>query len=476
MRLARAILLLALGCARETPQDASMSADGGGGDRDAGITDASTADAMTDVRLEDSGAPDASGRDRDAEAADAEGVPDAAALDCSDQTVRCVGVGREYGSIQDAADSAEPGDEILVFEGSYAGFEVSTNGSSAAPIVFRAVGTVVIDRPASTGDGIRLQNVSYVHVDGFEIESPDERCIAARGATPEAPMRGLLIRNVRCRGAGVEGFYLSEVADSVIEGNEISGSGASGSTRSHGIYLANAGSDGTTIRGNSIFGAGPSESNGIHVNGDLSVGGDGVVSGLVVEANTIHHNAQNGLNFDGVQDALVFNNVIHDNARNALRAYAIDGAEGPASLTVVNNILSTPSNGGWAIKLTEDLGGHVVFNNILLATNRSTGAICVERPDRLQSAANAGTGRFSADDESTIVDAASWSTLGLNDGWVEASGSDVFEGADGFRTKPGAAVIDRGRAAFGGRAAPTIDIEGTRRPRGADFDLGAYEF
>ena len=70
-------------------------------------------------------------------------------------------------------------------------------------------------------------------------------------------------------------IYLSQVAGSLIEGNT-----TSGFATSHGIYLANGGSDNTVLRGNRSFNNAKA---GILFNGDVSVGGDGYQTGLIVE-------------------------------------------------------------------------------------------------------------------------------------------------------------------------------------------------
>ena len=193
-----------------------------------------------------------------------------------------------WATLQHAADVVSADDEVIVRAGTYTGFQLGTSGTSSAPIRFHAASTgVVINTGGPTGDGIRLQNVSYVTVEGFQIQNVTERGIAQRGATPENPVHGLVIRGNTISATGGEGLYLSEVADSLIENNTIVNAG------DHGIYLANAGSDGTIIRGNNISG---SQTAGIHFNGDLSIGGDGIISGLIVENNVLHHNGQNGLN------------------------------------------------------------------------------------------------------------------------------------------------------------------------------------
>lgn len=400
--------------------------------------------------------------------------------DCGLPEVLCVddtpGATQEHATIQEAADVAGPGDTIVVFGGTYAGFEVDTSGTAASPIVFVANGDVQIDSPAATGDGIRLQNVSHVRIIGFSVGGVPQRCIAARGATPEVPMVALWIVGNECLSPGVEGFYLSEVSGSHIELNSIHGSGASGDTRSHGMYLANAGSDGTTLCGNVISGASPAESNGIHMNGDASIGGDGIISGLVVEANILYDNQQNGFNLDGVQDSVFRNNLVYGNGRNALRAYAIDAAEGPKGLVVVGNTFLTPATGGWSLKLTEDEGGHVVFNNILLTENPDTGSIALASSPAFASASNVVVDRFSPDDEVTLLSLADWQARGFDTGSVVSSAAALFvtPGSD-FHSRAGSPAIDAGLATFAGVSAPSTDLEGAVRPQGAGHDMGAFE-
>ncbi len=80
------------------------------------------------------------------------------------------------------------------------------------------------------------------------------------------------------------------------------------SIEAHGIYLTNAGSDDTVLRGNECF---DNFLNGIHFNGDARFGGDGVHTGLLIEANRLHDNGQNGLDMDGVRESTLRNNVIY---------------------------------------------------------------------------------------------------------------------------------------------------------------------
>ena len=400
-------------------------------------------------------------------------VAGAPASACSQPGVHCVGAGAEFASIQAAADVAMPGDTITVAAGNYAGFRVTRSGTAASPITFKAAGVVTIDRPSSTGDGIYLSNVSYVNLVGFTITNPSQHCIAARDASPVQPVYGLKISGITCSGAAHGGFYLSEVASSLVENNIISSPGDS-----HGIYLANAGSDNTTLRGNTIHDVTGVDASGMHFNGDLSVGGDGVISGLLIENNTMYNLSTNGFSLDGVQNSTFRNNLVYNVGRHGLRAYQIDGGQGPRALILANNTLVTPSTGGWAVKISEDLGGHRVFNNILLTGNAGTGSLCVESSALLASSNNVVVDRFSNNGEASVISLAQWRQAGNDDINSKVSTpAAIFAGAasGNYRLAATSVARDAGVSSFSGAVAPVTDIVGAARPQGAGYDIGAYE-
>jgi hypothetical protein len=376
-----------------------------------------------------------------------------------------------------------PGNVVLVHDGSYAGFTLSTSGTASSPIVFRANGSnVVIDRGGnSERDGIRLQNVNYVQIEGFTIRNTSSsaprvhRCIAARGATAASPMRGNVIRGNNCTDADAEGFYVSQFGQGLIESNVITNAGRNGQPRGHGIYLANGGSDGTTIRANRISSITNPESEGIHCNGDLSIGGDGIISELTIEANTISSSGgNNAINFDGVQNALIRNNLVMASGHHGLRAYQIDGAAGPRNLRIVNNTFVT--NNGWAVKMSEDGGGHVVFNNILLG---SVGSLAVGGTSSLASNNNVVTGSFSDDEEASTLTLAAWRTRTAQDATsITATSTQLFVNAAGgnLALSSGSPARDKGVSIFAGLASPGTDLNGATRQQGTAPDIGAIEF
>jgi hypothetical protein len=87
------------------------------------------------------------------------------------------------------------------------------------------------------------------------------------------------------------------------------------SVAEHGIYVGNSG-DRPVIRSNHVWG---NSGSGIHMNGDLSQGGDGVISGAVVEGNVIHGNGRtggSGINGDGLQSSRIVRGAIDISAES----------------------------------------------------------------------------------------------------------------------------------------------------------------
>ena len=139
--------------------------------------------------------------------------------------------------------------------------------------------------------------------------------------------------------------------------------------------------------------------NGIHMNGDLSQGGDGVISGAVVEGNVIHGNGRtggSGINGDGVQSSRIVNNILYDNHASGISLYQIDGGQPSRNNFVAHNTIVQAADGRWAINIQDGATGNHVVNNILLTLHTFRGAIDIST-DSLSgfvSDSNAVIGRF----------------------------------------------------------------------------------
>lgn len=390
----------------------------------------------------------------------------AAAVDCAAAKIHCVGAAQEFDNIQSAVDRAKRGHEVVVFAGEYQGFRVSRSGSKNKRTIIRGVaGARIVAAEAESDDGIYLRRVSYVTIDGFEVDGGGSMHfgIGTHDATATKPVVGVEIVNNTVHDARSTNIYVSNAADSLVEGNV-----AHGSRESHGFYLANAGSDNVILRFNRAYG---NAVNGMHFNGDDSVGGDGLHQGLLVEGNVLYDNVANGFDADGVQDSTFRNNVVYGNGRHGLRAFAIDASAGPANLIIVNNTFE--GNGGWAVKLTEDSGGHTLFNNILLS---DAGSVVVGHPDVRSDYNVVGKG-FSLDGEETVMSLSQWRRGGNDRNSRKGKARKLFEdfrSGDYHLTKT-AIAVDAGIKSLAGEAAPRRDIDLGKRPQGNGYDVGAYE-
>jgi len=183
-------------------------------------------------------------------------------------------------TLQKAANTVRAGDLVIVRAGHYAGLYLTTSGTATDPITFHGEpGAIVDTQNPTTQDGINLEGASYVVIEGFTVTG-----------VPRAGIRSVVNHHVIIRGNtgdlnGRWGILTGFSDDILIENNVMSRSQAE-----HGIYVSNSG-DRPVIRRNVVWG---NRANGIHMNGDVSQGGDGIISGALVEDNTIYDNGLGG--------------------------------------------------------------------------------------------------------------------------------------------------------------------------------------
>ncbi len=369
-----------------------------------------------------------------------------------------------WGTLPHAAGVVNAGDTVRVLDGNYQGFDVRRSGTPGHPITFRADGSnvrITADNPV-TPDGINVENAAHVVIDGFIVDN------RTRAGVRAAVADFITIRNCRLGSNGRWGILTGFVDDLLVENNE-----AHHSIAEHGIYAGNSG-DRPIIRDNHVH---DNRANGIHINADESQGGDGTISGALVEGNVIHGNGVgggSGINMDGVVDSIVRNNLLYDNHASGISLYRIDGATGSTNNLVVNNTIINASNARWCINIADGSAGARVRNNVLYNAHAFRGVITVDAASRpgFVSDYNSIMSRFSIDAGNSVIGLAAWQALGYDTHSFVAlpSAHFVAPGSD-FHLLASSPAIDAGTAT----EAPATDLDGTARPQGAGIDLGAYE-
>ena len=383
-----------------------------------------------------------------------------------------ISIGTAWATPQHGADLAVAGDSVVVHPGSYQGFAaMDHSGTAANPIVFTTLGgSVQITTPCAYNnlDGINVENVDWVVIEGFTVNG-----------MPRTGIRSALTDHVTIRYNSCNSNYKWGILTGFAEHVIIEHNTCSASEDEHGIYFGNSADD-PIIRYNHVF---DNNANGIHMNGDESLGGDGIISNAQVYGNVIHGNGVgggSGINCDGVVNSVFFNNLLYDNHASGISLYQIDGGGPSTGNRVFNNTIINASNARWCVNITDGCSGNQVLNNILINQHPFRGSIVVAE-DALSgfvSDYNLVVNSLSPDGDATIMDLAEWQTLGY-DAHSQVASAQValfMDPASGdFHALSGVAqMVNIGTAAVS--SVVSTDLDGTVRPQGAGYDIGAYEF
>src|SRR4051794_13505906 len=383
-----------------------------------------------------------------------------------------------FQTLQHAADLVQAGDTVDVLPGAYAhgfvlGWDGPQDGTASAPITFHGEpGATITGRNGKTADGINLEGASYIVVEGFTITNPSSNI--TRAGVRSVTNHNVIVRDNQIDGMGTWGIFTSFSDDILIQGNT-----ASHSQTQHGIYVSNS-SQRPVVRGNTLFG---NYSCGLHMNGDVSQGGVGVITGALVEGNVIYDNGAgggSGINCDGVQNSRIQNNLIYDEHASGISLYQIDAAQPSTGNVIVNNTIIIASDGRWALNIQDGSTGNVAYNNVLLNENPSHGSIDISA-DSLSgftSDYNAVMDRFTPNDNDFVTLAAWRAGTGQDQHSFVATAGQLFtsESASDYTLSATSPAIDAGAVVAGPNQPPETDLAGHARPQGAGYDVGAYEF
>lgn len=376
-------------------------------------------------------------------------------------------------TLQRAVDAIHAGDTILVESGTYAGARIGNSGTASAVCTLEAdVGAhVLLNAPGAKNQHNSIleienysHNVDYWTISGFEVANSPREGIDVRGSDY------ITVQNCTIHNSYKTGIFLAFSNHPLIQYN------ASYSNSEHGIYDSNSG-DYPTIRGNTLY----SNANcGVHMNGDVSMGGDGIISYALVEKNVIHDNGAtggSGINCDGVQKSTIVNNLLYNSLASGISLYKIDGGGPSSNNIVVNNTVLIGSGGRWALNIQNGSTGNVAYNNILYNYGSYRGSISISTDSLtgFKSDYNVVMSRFTLNGGNSVLTLAQWqSRTGQDMHSLIATPTQLFVGPSTYNyhllsTSP---AINKGTASY----ALTTDLDGASRPYGNGYDIGCYEW
>ena len=297
--------------------------------------------------------------------------------------------GKPWQTIQHAAEKAQPGAVIVVQPGTYEPFHPLSSGTATQPITFRAAGLVIIGPPGGLTppernaatltnlyrlNNIHIQQCDYIVIDGFQVQR------AGRCGIFVADSRGVVLRNNVISAARVFGILTGFATEIQILNNK-----TYGTLQEHGIYVSNSRveHDRPILRGNESY---ANAINGIQINGDCHMGGDGLIAEALIENNSVHDNGSKGLSLISMTDSIVQNNLIYHNGKNngAGGIHLTDelGCQRPSrNNVIVNNTVIEPRIAG--IRLTDGAVDNIVFNNLLISAQPLIDEVGDNKVDKL---------------------------------------------------------------------------------------------
>ncbi len=382
-----------------------------------------------------------------------------------------------WATLQKAVDAVAPGDVIIVRAGTYAGCRIGKSGTASLPITMKADSGArpLISSLASTNRHqslIEIENfdgkVSYWIIDGFEISGAPRHGVDLRN-TDYVTVQNCYSHNNGSTSVRGDGIFLGFSDHPTLQFNELS------FNSEHGLYHSNS-ADYPTIRGNRLH---HNANAGIHVNGDLSQGGDGIISFGLIEKNVIWENGVgggSGINCDGLSDSIIRNNLLYANHASGISLYAIDAAAGASRNQVLHNTVIQASNGRWCLNIPPADGvasptGNIVKNNIFIHPG-TRGSVTTYSTSALQSDYNIVVNRFSRDDGDTFITLSTWQAAGQDQHSVVSTPEALFADLvnNNYRLKTGSLALNAGTT-----VSVSEDIDGVSRPQGSAADIGCYE-
>jgi hypothetical protein len=400
---------------------------------------------------------------------------------------------RPWRTIQHAADTVAPGDTVLVLAGTYdERVMIKISGEASRPVTFQAQGTVTMKGFTVHADHVTIRGFDITGTDnqwghGWGIFVQGSNCViednyvfnATRGgitlfADPPTPdeTRECTVRNNRLYHNAMAGLEVHG-RDHLVEGNEIWGT-----IQYHPNW--NDPPDWVDADGIRFFGSGHTfRGNYVH---DISIGDPENIDPHIDCFQTWDDEVS-----EGARDVVLEGNVcdlLTDDKMQTARGFMLAQAD---NLLIRNNIVKAYGgvNTGGGDTRHLKIVNNVFVNSLIIPTDRHPAGV------GLENSPNATVKNNIFYDQPAQVIHITGSTAGHDIGyncvyrsdgralWGSPRPGDAWDvdpqfisaaSAD-YRLAPDSPCIDAGAAL----PDVTTDFDGTSRPQGAGYDMGAYE-
>lgn len=264
------------------------------------------------------------------------------------------------------------------------------------------------------------------------------------------------------------GHHMKYLGNRIHDNGIVNGTGAS-SKLYHSIYFDNndnTGTDDIEIAYNTIYNQGGGR--GIQIYNSGTTG----ITNVRIHHNLVHDIALDGILFgDSTQGGmLAYDNIVY---RTAVRAYQTDGSGGSCIRFNNPNLVAGVFNNTFSdCAVDEDINSAaIIFEQAATAGIALVNNIV---------ATSGGSGYFTGSPTSQLAVSSNnlWDSSGAPPSWDANArgGYPLFAcfSRDDFNLQGGSPAINTGSGAVS--AAVANDFDGNRRPQGAGYDIGAYEF
>ncbi len=376
---------------------------------------------------------------------------------------------KPWQTIQHAADALDPGDTVLIKNGTYRdGAIITRSGQPDKPLTFKAypgqTPKLEIDTPH--GEAILIYKAAYIRIDGLELAYTAPGAQAANGERADNGIgirgneSGQISHHISVVNSDIHGFPGAGIytywADYVnLEGNVIHDNALWSKYANSGISLyQNVNLDASSnfhnvIRGNLVY----KNENRVKF----------FVVGEITDGNCIiiddGRNTQNNSPYPAYKGStLVENNVCFDNGGRGVHVFSSDNVL--ARNNTLFKDLRTPNINDGELTAIDASNVRFVNNVVYTADGR--------RANGTFNATNIVFERNLYFNTTDIPNKAADDLIGLDPQFVQPSTDPA---SANFRLKSSSPAVDTALAS----QMPATDLEGHTRPQGSAPDLGAYE-